>query len=174
MNTSIAKYFKRKRENEDSVSSVDDSEDKDSNTNDSTKSWNSKFDKSRVFQSEWTENFLFIETADPLKSQCLVYHIFISGNRGNNLSRHYDLKHKEILKDDYPLNSAARQIYIKQLKSCISKQTAFLKVALSESECVTLASFKLAKMIAVSQRPFSEGEFIKSCFIESAKILFAE
>ena len=46
----------------------------------------------------------------------------------------------------------------------MKKQKCFLKSALSEGECVTLASFKISMIIAKYQKPFSDSEFEQMFF----------
>ena len=63
---------------------------------------------------------------------------------------------KSILLDQkYELNTSVNYNLILRNKS------VFLKSALSEGECVTLASFKISMIIAKYQKPFSDGEFVK-------------
>lgn len=48
-----------------------------------------------------------------------------------------------------------------------------LRSALSEAESVCLASLTICMMLAVAQKPFSEAEFMKKCFLSTAKTLFS-
>lgn len=115
-----------------------------------------------------------ISTNDENKCQCLICHEFIKGNKMSNIKRHFERRHQINVEQKYPLNSNSRATYIQQLLNAITKHKAVLSCAMTEGQCVTLASYKISKLIATNQRPFTEGEFVKTCFIESAKILFAE
>ena len=53
------------------------------------------------------------------------------------------------------------------------KQQNIIIEALIESQSIFLASFKIANMIAVAQKPFSKGEIVKQNFLENAKTLFS-
>ena len=46
-----------------------------------------------------------------------------------------------------------------------------LKCSMTESQCITFASSKIAIQIAKYQKSFLEGEFLKQCFIEIAFML---
>ena len=76
---------------------------------------------------------------------------------------------KSILLDQkYELNTSVSYNLI------IRNKWFFLKSALSEGECVTLASFKISMIIAKYQKPFSDGEFVKECFLESGATLYSD
>ena len=51
-------------------------------------------------------------------------------------------------------------------------QRKSIKRHLTDNECITMASFKIALMLAKAQKPFTEAEFMKQCFIEAAQTLF--
>lgn len=128
----------------------------------------------RAFQESWTTDYFFIPIPNGTKPQCLLCDEVLSENRKTNVERHYQTKHKSAIEKDFPPNSRSRTLYVNQLKDNLIKQRCVLKSALTESECVTLASYQLSMKIAISQKPFTEGEFVKSCFLDIANILFSD
>ena len=58
-----------------------------------------------------------------------------------------------------------------QLKASLSKQRNFFTNINKLSEDSVKASFVLSEMIAKSSRPFTEGPFIKECFVKACEIL---
>ena len=155
--------IQKKGEHEDSLSS---SEDEIAIPNKVAKpafSW-TKYEKQREFNEEWTNLFMCIETPDKKKAQCLICLQLISQKKKSHLSRHFESQHAKQISNKYPIGSELRTEYIRQLQSQINKQKSCLKAALSDGECVTLASYKISMIIAKHQKPFSDGEFLKKCF----------
>ena len=97
-----------------------------------------------------------------------------SANKKYNIERHYEANHKANYDKKYPKYSESRTLYIAELKSKLLQQRKLLKISLTETQCVTLASFHISMKIAKYRKPFSEGEFIKDCFLDTAKVLFSE
>jgi len=58
-----------------------------------------------------------------------------------------------------------------QLKASLSKQRHFFTNINKSSEDSVKANFVLSEMIAKSSRPFTEGPFIKECFVKACEIL---
>jgi hypothetical protein len=98
----------------------------------------------------------------------------LANHKKTNVLRHFEAYHRAKMDSHYPNGSDLRQSYVSHLKLKLQKQRASLKAALTESECVTMASFKIAMMIAKYRKPFSEGEFVKQCFLEVASDLFKD
>ena len=112
-----------------------------------------QYDTLRVFQENLTNEYFVIPSKSDNKPKCLLCKEIFSINHSFNIKRHYNRIYKESIEKKYPLNSEARNNYINQLKSFIETQRNILIEALTESQSLSLASFK----IAVAQRPFSEG-----------------
>ena len=87
----------------------------------------------------------------------------------SHLSRHFEIQHAIQITNKYPIGSELRTEYIRLLQSQINKEKSFLKAALSDGECVTLASFKISMIIAKHQKPFTDGEFV----LDGEKISFS-
>lgn len=139
----------------------------------SKKAKSSKFqDHIRNFQESWTEDFFFCCVPDGSKPQCLICKEILQQHKKSNIRRHYNTNHKTKYDKLYPLKSEARTLHIETLKSQLNKQRKILIKSLSDSECVTLASLHIAFNIARSRKPFSDGEFLKKCFIDCAEVLF--
>ncbi|KAH1165489.1 hypothetical protein KIL84_023048 [Mauremys mutica] len=58
-----------------------------------------------------------------------------------------------------------------QLKKELAKQQQLFKKARKESESAVLASYVMSEVIAKCGKPFTDGEFIKQCFIKVSEIV---
>jgi len=105
------------------------------------------------------------------KPLCLICGECISICKTYNIRRHYVSLHKIDFENLYPLDSAARKQHLKQLKSSLTGQQNLLKSAMNETKLTTLASFKISWLLAQHKKPFSDSEIVKSCILESMKIL---
>ncbi|KFD54686.1 hypothetical protein M513_04386 [Trichuris suis] len=87
-----------------------------------------------------------------------------------NLKRHYETNHRSYDKYDGPV----RVSRLKQLKANLRlQQTCFTKIEKANVASVT-ASYELSRMIAMSAKSYSEGDFIKQCLLKTAQILCPE
>jgi hypothetical protein len=62
----------------------------------------------------------------------------------------------------------------KSLHRALLDQQNIFKSRVDENLAVVRASFHVAKLIAQEGRPFTDGEFVKRCFISMTEELFPE
>lgn len=128
-------------------------------------------DEHRVFQQTWEEEFAFVEVNN--KPLCLICQRTISVPKRENVKRHHDTCHSEF-SETYPLGSNVRKDKIRSLVASFRGQQTVMRFSCKESDMVTEASFKVAWNVARSRRPFTEGELIKTCWLDASESLFAD
>ena len=119
----------------------------------------------RIFQESWTYQYFFV----PVESKpiCLICNQLVSECKKYNLKRHYVSKHSSPY-DKY--HNEFRQDKIKELTKFLrGQQLVFSKVSLQQ-ESIVKASYLGAKIIAKKSKPFSDGEFVKECFVQVADV----
>jgi len=126
-------------------------------------------DERRVFQEKWENLYFFTEVRD--KIQCLICQQTIAVPKEFNLRRHYETMHREKY-DKY--TGKIRDEKVNQLKIGFDKQRNFFSNLSKFAENSVKTSFELSLMIAESSRPFTEGPFIKECFLKASEILIPD
>jgi hypothetical protein len=91
----------------------------------------------------------------------------ISVCKDYNGKRHYSI-HKE--KYDL-IVGRNREDTLNELISCLNKQQNIFQSFSKVNETAMKASYALSHLIASNSKPFTYGQFIKACLIESAKIM---
>jgi hypothetical protein len=100
------------------------------------------------------------------KSVCFVCRGLIALPKEYNFRRHFETE----LKDHTILDESERKIKDIQLSKALSaQQNIFSKVVSQKS--VPKLSPKISREVAVSARPFAEGEFIRKCMLIGASEL---
>jgi len=102
------------------------------------------------------------------KAVCLICGANVAVFKEFNLRRHYETKHQDNLKD---LNAEQKIRKVEELKKNLTFQQKFFTRAKSQSEAAVKASFIVAEEIAKAARPFTEGEFLKSCMIKVCDVV---
>ena len=102
------------------------------------------------------------------KPVCLICGANVAVFKEFNLRRHYETKHQDNLKD---LNAEQKIQKVEELKKKLTFQQTFFTRAKSQSEAAVKASFIVAEEIAKAGRPFTEGEFLKSCMVKVCDII---
>lgn len=82
-----------------------------------------------------------------------------------NVRRHFMSTHRE--KYD-ALTGKVREDTVSQLKASLEKQQGLFQKAVKTSDETVRASFIVSELIAKSSKPFTEGLFVKKCFLEVA------
>ena len=119
----------------------------------------------RIFQDRWTYQYLFVSVES--KPICLKCNQLVSECKEYNLKRHYVSKHS--LPYDKRHNEF-RQDKIKEVtKFFHGQQLVFSKVSLQQ-ESVVKVSYLVAEIIAKKSKPFSDGKFVKECFVQVADV----
>jgi len=114
-----------------------------------------KAKKTRLFQPIWKENYGCIESDG--RVVCCLCGDTITG-RTYNIERHFSSKHKMETIKKHVLN--------------FGNQKGFLKKFLTQHHHSTAASFAAALAIGRNGKPFSDGEYLKTAFIQCSEHLF--
>ncbi|GCC40124.1 hypothetical protein chiPu_0024099 [Chiloscyllium punctatum] len=123
----------------------------------------------RVFNKTWTARYLFTEIGG--KAVCLVCGAQVAVFKDYNLNRHYVTKHAE------KYNNLSDQERVRESGALRAKlpnqQRLFTKLHISRDAAVK-TSYVISHKIARNSKPFSDGEFIKECFLDSAELICLE
>lgn len=117
-------------------------------------------DEHQTFLSEWEELYFFVERNG--KTLCLICQTSLSHFEASNLERHFSTHHTNLAKE-FPKGTELRKRKVNAMKRQSEKQKQLFRKFTKHSETVTLASYQLAWNIARAKKPYSKGEFIKSC-----------
>ena len=61
-----------------------------------------------------------------------------------------------------------------QLRTTVKQQSSVFQRQITELENITLASYKVAQLIAKDKRPFTDGDFVKKCMMAVAETVCSE
>lgn len=114
----------------------------------------------RVFNERWTNDYFCVLHKD--KAICLICHEGISSLKEYNVRRHYESRHSNYSS----LEGEARNNRVTSLTKSLTQQQNFFKRRCDENVSLVSASYHVAKYIAESGRPFSDGEFVKTCMMK--------
>ncbi|GBN05242.1 hypothetical protein AVEN_57670-1 [Araneus ventricosus] len=127
-------------------------------------------EENREFNQDWTESFAFICNTDGLPT-CLICHEKLAHNKKSNLERHFTTKHIQ-LAGKYPTGDAQKKA-VEELKK--KNQSIFMLSNWAQSSNnANLASFGVSLEIAKRGKPFTDGEYVKDCFIHASEELFRD
>ncbi len=112
----------------------------------------------RVFNQKWTSDYFFVQWKEV--AVCLICQETVSVFKEYNLRRHYEIHHREKYAS---LQGQMRADKVSKLKSVLSTQQNMFVRQTQLNQSSVRASFQVAKLIATSGRPFSNGEFVKKC-----------
>lgn len=123
----------------------------------------------RVFQEKWTSSYLFTEVSG--KPVCLVCMQQVSVFEEYNIRRHYDTQHGEKYNS---LQGQSRREKINELLASLRKQQSVFTQSREVSDAAVKASYLTASEIASASKPYSEGDFVKTCMMKAAEIVCPE
>ncbi|XP_050065732.1 general transcription factor II-I repeat domain-containing protein 2A-like [Aphis gossypii] len=127
--------------------------------------------KTYHFNQEWELEFFFVDIKG--KCVCLLCRDTLSIFKRGNIERHYRTKHADFdLK--FPTDSSLRQDKLKTMKLKLNQEQSVFKNPNKLAQNVTIASFKVAYLLAKKKKPFSDGELIKEAFKEASDSLFTD
>jgi hypothetical protein len=124
----------------------------------------------RAFNEEWTWKYFFM--AHNQKPMCLLCQETVAVVKEYNLARHFNTKHQE--SKYFLMADEDKKMLSKELKRNFALQQNFFKNQKSVQQSSTLAGHIVAYKIAKSNKPFSEGEFIKDVLISVGQVLCPE
>uniref|UniRef100_A0A8C5PAV1 HAT C-terminal dimerisation domain-containing protein n=1 Tax=Leptobrachium leishanense TaxID=445787 RepID=A0A8C5PAV1_9ANUR len=125
-------------------------------------------DENREFNVEWTETFAF-QNVNGFPT-CLICKEKLAHNKKSNLERHFTTKHL-FFSNKYPVGDARKKAVEELLKSQEKSSSAFNQWVQS-SNYFNFASFAVSQEIAKRGKPYTDGEYIKRCFISASEELF--
>ncbi|KAL4152891.1 hypothetical protein QTP88_000724 [Uroleucon formosanum] len=122
-------------------------------------------DEHRQFQENWELQYFCSEINN--KILCLICKSVISVPKLYNIKRHYE-QHKSKY-DQY--EGLLREEKLKEFISGYKKQQIMFTKIPQENEAAVKVSYVLSELIAKHSKPFTEGDFIKTCLIKTAEII---
>ncbi|XP_037794130.1 general transcription factor II-I repeat domain-containing protein 2-like [Penaeus monodon] len=123
----------------------------------------------RVFQEKWSSSYLFTEVNG--KPVCLVCSQQVSVLKEYNLRCHYETLHAEKYKN---LQGQQRLEKVNELLTALKKQQSVFSRSREISDAAVKASYLIANEIALASKPFSEGEFVRTCMLKAAETVCPE
>lgn len=87
-----------------------------------------------------------------------------------NVQCHYETKHQAYAS----YTGAEREQKVKQMVAILQGQQLYFFHAQKVQEKATIASYKVAQLIARHGKPFSNGDLIKDCLVQVAEIMCPE
>lgn len=127
-------------------------------------------DENREFKVEWTESFAF-QNINGFPT-CLICKEKLAHNKKSNLERHFTTKHLSF-GNKYPVGDARKKAVEGLLKSQ-EKSSSVFNHWVQSSNYVNFASFAVSLEIAKRGKPYTDGEYIKQCFISASEELFRD
>jgi hypothetical protein len=128
-------------------------------------------DKTREFKAEWTESFAFIQNSNGHPT-CLICQEKWAHSKKSNLERHFTTKHTSF-GSKYPTGDARKKA-VEELQKSQEKSSSVFNYWVQSSNTVNIASFIVSQEIAKRGKPYTDGEYIKSCFINASEELFRD
>nr|CAI5833287.1 unnamed protein product [Callosobruchus analis] len=115
----------------------------------------------RLFNSEWTNKYFFIEFEK--KYICLICRETVAVAKEYNMRRHFETKHIKISTSD----ESQRVLELKELQRKLTGEQNIFEKFTRRADTATLVSYKVAREIAATSRPFTDGDFVKKCLLIS-------
>ncbi len=122
-----------------------------------------------VFNQKWTSAYFFVQCKEV--AVCLICQETVSVFKEYNLRRHYETHQIEKYAS---LQGQIRADKVSKLKSVLSTQQNMFVRQTQLNQSSVRASFQVAKLIATSGRPFSDGEFVKKCMNAVAEEVYPD
>ena len=125
-------------------------------------------DENREFRVEWTENFAFIRNLNGHPA-CLICKEKFAHNKKSNL----DILQHASFSTKYPAGDARKKA-VEELQKSQESSTSVFNNWMQSSSNINMASFVVSQEIAKRGKPYTDGEYIKSCFINASEELFRD
>ena len=123
-------------------------------------------DENRLFQEKWENSYFVTNVRDKIHCVICLQHIAVC--KEYNVHIHYNSLHRE----QYDaLSGKVREEKLEQPKFSFAQQRNLCTNSNKSSKDLAKVSFVISDMIAKSSRPFTEGQFIKECFIKACEIV---
>ncbi|XP_078037668.1 general transcription factor II-I repeat domain-containing protein 2-like [Augochlora pura] len=121
------------------------------------------------FNPSWEEAYFFVEREGAAK--CLLCHKSTNQFKKYNLQRHYNSFHAKAFAHYTPEERIAKLERLKYKLTDIDTDMLEEESKYGNTEPIIQTSYRIALEIARNVRPFSDGEFIKTCLLASAEQL---
>ena len=95
------------------------------------------------------------------KPTCLICNVSVAVSKEINIKRHYDTKHSNFSK----FVGQARKDKLDRLKDSLKQQSSVFQIQTTDSKNNTLASYRIAQIIAEEKKAFTDGEIAKKCMM---------
>ena len=123
----------------------------------------------RVFNKEWITKYFFNEVRST--AVCLICQETVAVFKEYNISRHFATKHANYASKQ---STKEKEVTAQRLMAYLQSQQNFFRRQTASQDSITKASFVLGFKLAKASKPFSEGEFLKECMVETAGLLCLE
>nr|CAI5857681.1 unnamed protein product [Callosobruchus analis] len=122
----------------------------------------------RLFNSEWTNKYFFIKFEK--KYICLICRETVGVAKEYNMRRHFETKHIKIS----TLDESQRVLKLKELQRKLTGEQNIFEKFTRRADTATLVSYKVAREIAATSRPFTDGDFVKKCLLISIESIYPD
>ena len=102
---------------------------------------------------------------------CLVCSQQASVLKEYNIRRHYETHHADRYNN---LQGQMRREKVNELLAGLKKHQSALIQSRDTCQAAVKASYLVAREIALASKPYSEGEFVKTCILKAAEIVCPE
>lgn len=128
-------------------------------------------EENRGFRCEWTDTYELVQNTMGLP-KCLICDENFKNNKKSNIERHFLSKH-DFFGQTYPAGNE-RKVAVAELMRKSQQSTSKFNNWLQSASNLTAASFVVSHEIIKSGKSFTDGEYIKKCFIGMSEHLFSE
>ena len=115
------------------------------------RSWSVR-EESRVFNEAWEEQFFVILNSDKKSTHCLICDRTIAGLKKSNVERHFTTLHSNFC-SGLPIDSAARQAKLSQLKKIVKKASVSSKTITRIMICCRRRASESVRLFASIRSP---------------------
>lgn len=122
----------------------------------------------RIFQEKWEKAYFFVEVKGI--PTCLICRQRVSVTKEYNLRRHYETNHGNY--DKYV--DKIREDKVRSMKNQLNLQQKLFFNANKTSDAAVKCSYVISEKIARASKPFTDGEFIKSCILSAVDVICPE
>ncbi|XP_066953326.1 general transcription factor II-I repeat domain-containing protein 2A-like [Macrobrachium rosenbergii] len=105
------------------------------------------------------------------KPVCLVCNKQVSVLKEYNIRRHYETHHEEKY---HHLQGQLRKEKINELLTGLKKRQSAFTRSREVSDAAVKASYLIANELVQASKPFSDGEFVKTCMLKAAEVVCPE
>ena len=126
----------------------------------------------RTFLDEWRLAYFFCMRQKDRCPVCIICHKTVTECKKYNLERHFNTNHRGF-NARFPMSDhPSRQREYDRLFRALDGMSQSMFTACSSTDHVTDASFRITQLIVRHKKPFSDGEFVKECFLVGAGALY--